>query len=140
MPYGWDMRVEKHCLYTEVGDQGLFSGAQQVHSIIFEVACSRGPLSKIPLQILKQRFFWLHFSQVDILYSGADDCKFKGWDSREGCERPALFCNQKEHGAGVCCIASNPHKQHHVISGSYDEYARYWDIRNLSKPLLQCKV
>lgn len=52
----------------------------------------------------------------------------------------AMWCNSKEHGAGVCCIAPNPAKEHFVTTGSYDEYARFWDVRNLSTPIMTTKV
>jgi len=37
------------------------------------------------------------------VYSGADDCAFKGWDLRAGTATPA-FNQRKAHSAGVCCI------------------------------------
>lgn len=77
--------------------------------------------------------------QEGVLYSGADDSKLKGWDSRVG-EDAVMWCNSKEHKAGVCCIAPNPFKEHVVVSGSYDEFARFWDVRNLSAPTMRAKV
>ncbi|KAK3258249.1 hypothetical protein CYMTET_32698 [Cymbomonas tetramitiformis] len=69
----------------------------------------------------------------DLLFSGADDCTFKGWDLRQGCDDPALdvrFSNRKAHGAGVCCIAPSPMSEYVVATGSYDGFVRLWDTRS----------
>ncbi|GMH36408.1 hypothetical protein BSKO_04276 [Bryopsis sp. KO-2023] len=77
--------------------------------------------------------------KAGVLYSGADDCKFKGWDLRSG-TGTSLFCNSKAHGAGICCIVSSPHLEHELITGSYDEKIRFWDTRNTSKPVSHSEV
>jgi len=76
-----------------------------------------------------------------LLFSGADDCMFKGWDLRatggEDAE-PALeaaFSNRRAHSAGVCCIVPSPWEEHKVFTGSYDEKIRLWDLRNLTRPV-----
>ena len=66
-------------------------------------------------------------------YSGGDDCHFKGWDLRQPAS--ATFCNCKAHSAGVCCIAPHPSKPHVVATGSYDDQARIWDLRNTAAPV-----
>ena len=77
-----------------------------------------------------------------ILFSGADDAAFKGWDVRAppgGAAGAALatptFVNSRVHGAGVCCVAPSPHTPHRVATGSYDEAARLWDTRALARPV-----
>ncbi|KAK9834039.1 hypothetical protein WJX81_005023 [Elliptochloris bilobata] len=75
---------------------------------------------------------------ANVLYSGADDSTFRGWDLR--CEASALFMDRKAHAAGVCCIQSSPHHEHIVCTGSYDERARLWDTRHISRPLLTAEV
>ena len=45
----------------------------------------------------------LNAMQAAVVYSGADDCAFKGWDLRAGTASPA-FSQRKAHSAGVCCI------------------------------------
>lgn len=70
-----------------------------------------------------------------VLYSGADDSYFKGWDVREGGDEPAqAFGNRREHGAGVCCVRSSPHREHVVLTGSYDGNVRLWDVRAPGAP------
>ncbi len=74
-----------------------------------------------------------------IIYSGGDDCAFKVWDTRQGVDAPA-WANRKAHGAGVCCISSSPLQQHAVVTGSYDERARLWDLRMPSRPVQVTEV
>ncbi|OUM63301.1 hypothetical protein PIROE2DRAFT_10202, partial [Piromyces sp. E2] len=71
---------------------------------------------------------------TNIIYSGADDCLFKGWDTRVGTSTPT-FVNKK-HDAGVCTIQVNPHDEHIMATGSYDTYLNIWDKRNMAKPLI----
>lgn len=74
-----------------------------------------------------------------IIYSGGDDCAFKVWDTRQGVEAPA-WANRRAHSAGVCCVASSPHRDHLVATGSYDERARLWDMRMPSRPVQGAEV
>jgi diphthamide biosynthesis protein 7 len=96
--------------------------------------------------------------QPHVLYSGADDCSFKGWDTRAPCgssssssgsetldndpapEQAPIFSNRRSHGAGVCCISSHPRKQQLLVTGSYDETVRLWDVRSMQKPVETCQV
>jgi hypothetical protein len=119
--------------------------------------------------------------QANVLYSGADDCTFKGWDIRcpaavsttsstaAAVQHPAsstssctasstagavqedlipstevqhstLFSNRRAHGAGVCCISSHPRREHTLVTGSYDECIRLWDVRALARPVETCQV
>ena len=130
--------------------------------------------------------------QPEVLYSGADDCAFKGWDLRQQPDNPT-FCTRRDqvglkgascaqrgpaaglcsvekaallagmlvcaapcpqgpgntgivgdcrraHKAGVCCIAPSKHSEHVVMTGSYDEDARLWDMRQPSLPLCTAQV
>lgn len=91
-------------------------------------------------------------AQPHILYSGADDCTFKGWDTRARCSSSCnggdgcsgalapAFSNRRAHGAGVCCISSHPRRPHLLATGSYDERARLWDVRMLQRPVEACAV
>lgn len=98
--------------------------------------------------------------QANVLYSGADDSTFKGWDMRcatavsssstsgadsqqqqqQSAEAAPLFSNRRAHGAGVCCISSHPKREHVLMTGSYDEAARLWDVRMLQRPVQTCQV
>jgi len=71
---------------------------------------------------------------TNIIYSGADDCLFKGWDTRMGTSTPT-FVNKK-HDAGVCTIQVNPHNENIMATGSYDTYLNIWDKRNMAKPII----
>jgi hypothetical protein len=87
---------------------------------------------------------WIaHFdahSNGNVLYSGADDCTFRGWDLRLPTPGPrsAMFSDSSSHGMGVCSIASHPSpsRAHVVATGSYDESVRLWDMRQSRKPIL----
>jgi diphthine methyl ester acylhydrolase len=51
-----------------------------------------------------------------LLYSGADDCKFKGWDIRDH-TRPVFVCSH--HEMGVTSIQSSRHQPNIVATGLY---------------------
>ncbi|CAM8965185.1 unnamed protein product [Rhodiola kirilowii] len=70
-----------------------------------------------------------------LVYTGSDDCRFCGWDMRDDPLKAAAFQNTKAHSAGVCCIVKNPSDPNILLTGSYDEYLRVWDMRLLSKPV-----
>ncbi|KAI8901421.1 WD40-repeat-containing domain protein [Globomyces pollinis-pini] len=73
------------------------------------------------------------YHNTTTIYSGADDCLFKGWDTRIGFDTP-MFTN-KVHEAGVCTISSHPNMPNILATGSYDEHVRIWDTRNIRQPL-----
>lgn len=77
--------------------------------------------------------------QPDIVYTGSDDCELKGWDLRNGLSMPA-FQNSKVHKMGICCIVKNPFDPHALLTGSYDENLRVWDVRSISKPVNETSV
>ena len=35
----------------------------------------------------------------------------------------------------MCCISSSPHKEHLLVTGSYDESLRLWDSRKITVPV-----
>ncbi|KAJ0989025.1 hypothetical protein J5N97_007381 [Dioscorea zingiberensis] len=69
-----------------------------------------------------------------LLYTGADDCSFCCWDVRTSPSN-IVFRNSKSHTMGVCCIALNPANSNMLLTGSYDEFLRVWDVRLTSKPV-----
>ncbi|KAH9330716.1 hypothetical protein KI387_002824 [Taxus chinensis] len=78
-------------------------------------------------------------SHPDVLYSGADDCNFCGWDLRESSHQP-IFKNTKSHQMGVCSILKSPQWENSIITGSYDECLRLWDLRLMDRPVMQESV
>ncbi|XP_068642720.1 uncharacterized protein [Aristolochia californica] len=69
-----------------------------------------------------------------LLYTGSDDCKFSCWDLRESPSK-VVFQDRKTHKMGVCCITKNPSDSNILLTGSYDEFLRLWDVRSPHKPI-----
>jgi diphthamide biosynthesis protein 7 len=71
--------------------------------------------------------------------TGSDDCVLKIWDSRCLKEGPSIQ-NEKSHSMGVTCIEFLQGDSHHLLTGSYDDRIRRFDLRNLSQPVLERKT
>ncbi|KAL3512804.1 hypothetical protein ACH5RR_025521 [Cinchona calisaya] len=77
--------------------------------------------------------------QPHLVYTGSDDCKFSCWDLRDDPSN-LVFQNAKVHRMGVCCITKSPNDPNILLTGSYDEYLRIWDIRSISKPINESSI
>ncbi|KAF7347828.1 WD-REPEATS-REGION domain-containing protein [Mycena venus] len=73
-----------------------------------------------------------------LIYSGGDDLKLKGWDTRQGFSQ-ATFIN-KRFDAGVTTIQSHPHIENQFAVGSYDNTVRLFDKRKPLVPVTQVDV
>lgn len=83
-------------------------------------------------------------SDNNLILTGGDDCKLKGWDiSRGSNSKPVFQVGQDEFEAGVTCLSWHPNSSLHpytFASGSYDEGIRIWDLRQMNRPLLKSKL
>ncbi|XP_043704271.1 diphthine methyltransferase [Telopea speciosissima] len=113
---------------------------------------SDGSISVVTLgeaQLQKQQAWQAHefevwatsfdIHQPQLVYSGSDDCKFSCWDLRENPSQ-LVFQNTRIHKMGVCCITNSSRDCNTVLTGSYDEYLRVWDLRSISKPLNEIAI
>lgn len=79
-----------------------------------------------------------NYWDTNIIYSGGDDLKLKGWDIRQGFDQPTFI--NKRFDAGITTIQSNPHIEHVLAVGSYDDTIRVFDTRKMLAPLMQADV
>ncbi|CAM6082796.1 unnamed protein product [Calypogeia fissa] len=77
--------------------------------------------------------------QTHVLYSGGDDCQFCCWDLRENPSSP-VFRDRKTHSMGVTSIQSNVLWENMLVTGSYDESLRLFDMRMAQKPLMRTEL
>ncbi|RDB29490.1 Diphthine methyltransferase [Hypsizygus marmoreus] len=79
-----------------------------------------------------------NYWDTNIIYSGGDDLKWKGWDVRQDCSQP-IFTN-KGFDAGVTSIQNHPHIEHIIAVGSYDHSVKIFDVRKPLTALTQVDV
>ncbi|KAF7306931.1 WD-REPEATS-REGION domain-containing protein [Mycena indigotica] len=75
---------------------------------------------------------------MNSIFSGGDDMILKIWDVRQGFTSPVR--TNKRFEAGVTTIQSNPHAEHILAVGSYDNTVRVFDKRKLLAPFAQVDV
>ncbi|KAL1497904.1 hypothetical protein ABEB36_008786 [Hypothenemus hampei] len=78
-------------------------------------------------------YYW----DPNIVFSGGDDAVFLKFDKRIG---DSPVAKNREHDAGVTSFHSNKSNEFIVVSGSYDENIRLWDIRNIKNSLNLIKM
>lgn len=126
----------------QFGGQLLATSTSAREIVVLDIDAPGGPVPLLTMEQAHELEVWMVVFDrwhSDLLFSGADDCTFKGWDLRQGCDDPALdmrFSNHKAHGAGVCCIAPSPMSEYVVATGSYDGFVRLWDTRRCERPVV----
>ena len=75
-----------------------------------------------------------------LVWSGADDCKLKSWDLRTPCRSAASETPQRVHEMGVTSVRTLEQNPSILVTGSYDERVRLFDVRNLRRPISTAAV
>ncbi|GAA6005720.1 hypothetical protein JCM10207_005308 [Rhodosporidiobolus poonsookiae] len=70
------------------------------------------------------------------VWTGGDDLALKGWDLRQGCDRPT-FVNKRSFEGGVTTIQSHQLVENLFAVGSYDSRIRLFDRRKPLVPLTE---
>ncbi|GAA5994760.1 diphthamide synthase [Rhodotorula paludigena] len=70
------------------------------------------------------------------VWTGGDDLTLKGWDLRQGCDRPT-FVNKRSFEGGVTTIQSHQLVENLFAVGSYDSRIRLFDRRKPLVPLTE---
>jgi diphthamide biosynthesis protein 7 len=70
----------------------------------------------------------------NIVYSGGDDAMFCRFDVRQLNNGPTAT-DRRTHEMGVSAIQSHPLTEHLLLTGSYDESLRLWDVRSIKQPV-----
>ncbi len=72
---------------------------------------------------------------ASVVVTGSDDCSLKYWDVKTG---ELIHCDKRNHRMGTTCIEFL--NEHTLLSGSYDERIRKFDMRYLSVPLEEVRT
>lgn len=75
--------------------------------------------------------------QPSVVYSGADDCRLKVWDTRTACDSAQRV---QRYDMGVTTVQCHPHREHCVAVGSYDETVRLLDLRGTGRTQTLCEL
>lgn len=142
-------RLERNC--WEVSTR-LAVSTQQGSILIYEYTPSldqtNGSLSemyKVPSahnMMHEDMPAWIVFfdpHSKDRIISGGDDLCMHVWSlpSHDSDEVIKIGSNRKTHSAGVTSGQWHPQFSNVFATGSYDEYVRLWDVRDVTKPLLE---
>ncbi|KAL9266877.1 E3 ubiquitin-protein ligase COP1-like protein [Drosera capensis] len=81
----------------------------------------------------EKRAWCVDFSNTEpsMLVSGGDDCKVKVWCIKQ--ESSVINIGMR---ANICSVKFNPGSSFHIAVGSADHHIHYYDLRNISQPLL----
>lgn len=71
-----------------------------------------------------------------MIASGSEDAQLKVWDLRTDCQQPTQL--NKSHESGILFLKQFETNQ--ILSGSYDETIRVFDLRKFNEPFDQIKV
>lgn len=69
-----------------------------------------------------------------VVASGADDCCLKLWDAKSS---ELIHNNRRNHSMGVTCLEFLSDTE--LLTGSYDDRIRKFDLRNMAQPLFEYK-
>ncbi|KAI1726941.1 diphthine methyltransferase [Ditylenchus destructor] len=84
---------------------------------------------------------WLCDNNPNLCASGADDGVLKVWDVRDfSTHKNQPHMLNKSHNSGVTFVRQLPGDANFLITGSYDDCMRIFDLRNISSPVNELKV
>ncbi|KAI0348058.1 WD-40 repeat-containing protein [Trametopsis cervina] len=79
-----------------------------------------------------------NYWDTNVIYTGGDDLKMKGWDVRQGFSQPTYV--NKRFDAGVTSVQSHPYVEHLLAVGSYNDTVFLFDARKPLVPLTEVNV
>lgn len=128
-----------------------------IEASLIGVSCSNGHVAIVSISASNTGIIWeapTHSLEAwtvafddsgRILYSGGDDNAVVALDANQRNTAAAIWKNSKTHGAGVTAVLPGALLPdtclgEYILTGSYDEYVRTFDLRSTTYPLQELRL